>query len=458
MKRFASGEVTTRRGQYMSKGVSPETKVALAQYAAGAKREGVSIPAFVGFGAEADYQPKTRTLQAHVAAINAGESPLLEEKKSGSQKKLSEEELHILFGAVLADEKPVGCKQVQDHSWKLFGDPLSQPTASRYMQLGELSYQLHGTRSMPSGMSFEDYVLRYHEQLLELQRKSFFTHGARLTFCIDSATNSHRIRRQRGFNGIGATQKKFKGLKFIHTDTYVIVVWMDGVNRTPCLCFTHNKAFADDSPEAAAILAYCRQMGVARVRIIYLPSKKQYCGEKPEQYAHFCQVYKREMHGAYGLRDGGPAFKKRSDPIVEQYAQEVHILESATHGESSIVDCNVNSIAKNNWDSMRDNCEFEWQDTINLLHAYDNVDSESIKRMWVRNFLLDKKAPTLRDVENMLRGNKNVVSGRAMRHEAYKQSYYDHLQQKEREGHIDFKRTEGYELDGGYWANNKKNF
>jgi hypothetical protein len=302
------------------------------------------------------------------------------------------------------------------------------------------------------------YTAIYFEAVKKLNDSGFWLAKPQDICCIDFVSDSLRLKRVRTYNGVNTKQRKLAATKYKYTSTIWICVWRDGKNRTPALLFTFNPAFAEDAPEAEDVAKWCSKNGIDRSRIYYIKSSKYYCAEHKDQVSTAMHCYADQLAQAHVLHDGGNVFKKKKQLIVGEWAERVEVMPSAPHGEMSIVDHSCNAISKNNWDQARLPTDDEWVVVLKLLLEYDRIDPAAIQRMWVRNFLLDKDKLTLANVEDMLRGNKNVTTKRDCLMDAYKAAYHTFKEEREAQGIKEFKRDEGDELDGSYWANNERNF
>jgi hypothetical protein len=419
------------RGEYGSSGVSEETKEAIAWLAKNAVEAGVPLDTVVAWGKGSRYEPKRRTLQLHISRLKRGLPLFKEEKETGAPKLLDAEELEVLWGAILVSEKKVDLKAIQDLAHDLFGVELSKPTAQRYAKEGELGFNLLGARPLPPRTTWGNYVQLYYQCVLDLHNSGFFKAPPSLIACIDSASNSRRLQREKSYQPVGTPQKKIARSAFKYTDLYIVCKWLDGIERTPTLFVTYNPQFDPDGPCRADVNKWLKENRISRNRIFYIKSDKNYCAETADNISNWVRIYKAALKGAHVLRDNGPAYKKNGVDLIAQYAARVETLEPVTHGETSVIDRYVNSVAKAAWVTKRVPDAPEWVDALNLLLEYDKVDSRAIKSMWANNFLLDRKRLTIQAVEDQLRNTQKVETPRDRRHAQYKAAYHAHMEAKE---------------------------
>jgi len=247
-------------------------------------------------------------------------------------------------------------------------------------------------------------------------------------------------------------------VRYVYTSTFAICLWLDGVNRTPVLLFTFDPAFDPNGPLAKEVAEWCRRNRIDRSRIYFLRSKKHYCPESKDQTDEFRRLYQNQLLGARVLHDNGNSLKERKASRFEGDCERAVFLPSAPHGELSVCDNCANAVAKNAWVAERNNSDPEWIDTLKLLRAYDRLDPAAIRRMGTRNFLLDQKQPTRIAVEEILKGNDRVEPKRVRLFEDYRAAYYSFLAEREASGVHEFVAEDGRQVDGPYWASNKKKF
>ena len=346
MKRSLGSKSSKSRGGYEGAGVSPDTKLTVAHYAVGAQAAGVGLSTFLEYGESAPYTPKLRTLQRHAKKIKAGDSPLLTVKKAGGVSNLTIDQREILGGWILVHENEVSLGDVRQASVDLFGVIISAGTSSAYIKCLMLSVQLTGRRSRPKDLSKDSYVRGYFEWVKDRTEEGFFTGYKCNIGSMDFFTNSRRLERKSTISGVAMKQKKLKGYDIKWTDGFLVCLWADGYNWTPCLLFTFNPAFDPDGPRAKEIQRWCDKWGILRSRIYYLKHEKHYCKESNEQVQAWCDTYADLIEDAKIMHDAGNSFKVEKTLIVSQYCQEVQVYPPAQHGELSTCDNWYNAVVK----------------------------------------------------------------------------------------------------------------
>jgi hypothetical protein len=259
-KRGSGAEAKRKRPKSGVAGVSWETRQVVAEWAKNLKDSGMSVADLAEKGEGTSYSPSPRTLQHHVAAIERGEDLFKEEKDTGRQPVLLWDQRKVLCGAVLMSEEKVNLEKFSDLSEEYFGVPLAKSTASDYCRQLGLSFQLVGDRPMPKNLSFDEYVLGYFQWVLDSRNDGFFNVDVSKLACADSFTNSIRTFREKTLNGIGRKQKKFPRVDYKYTDNFMGCQWGDGINRTPTLHFSFNKAYASSNPDANLVIIYSKTL------------------------------------------------------------------------------------------------------------------------------------------------------------------------------------------------------
>ena len=195
MKRGDSVAAKRVRGPYANKGVSTEARALVAEYAEAAHAAGTPLRTFLSFGENTSYSPGRSTLFAHAAAVKAGEDIFVLEETRGRKKRLAEDQLRVLFGAVLEAGEEVDLAKMAQFANDFPGVKADDSTWSRYAKAGQLTFRLVGGRYMPKKMTFEKYGNIYYDCVRELVEDGFFVADRSMWACFDFASNSVRLRR-----------------------------------------------------------------------------------------------------------------------------------------------------------------------------------------------------------------------------------------------------------------------
>lgn len=441
---------TPPRRSYASKGVSSDARELVAQYAQSARDSGTPLAAFAKIGEKTDYAPSKRTLQRHVAALDAGTTPLSHEKASGASKSLTDEQCEVLFGWVLWSPKKVDLDALIATSARFFGVSISKPTASCYCTAGELSTQLTGKRPMPKKLSRDEYVLGYHEYVLDRHNDGFLSIDPSKLACADFFTDSHRTERDTTLNGKGLPQKKIAGHSWLYTSNFLTVIWADGINRTPCLLFTYNPWFDSNGPHAEEVMKWCKDFRIARDRIYYVKSSKHYCKEVNAQTSEFCRRYKDQLKGTHVMHDGGNSFKIKKNLVFEEHCRRVSVMPSAQHGEISTCDNRNNALIKAKGKSMRSKDGNEAYNALALMYAADISHPAAIKRMFARNLFLDTPL-NLEAVDKLLTKGEHLDPHREKLFDGYLAAFLDFVAENGDNILEDPPEADEDRLDGSYW-------
>lgn len=220
---------------------------------------------------------------------------------------------------------------------------VSITTVSNHLAGLKLTIRLVPKRPMPKEMTRDAYVWLYYEDVLKLHNSGFFKNQPNLIYTIDATSNSQRLERETTISLSGAPAPKFAGPELKHTDTYLAVVWMDGVNRTPTLMFTFNPALKEGGACWEEVLEWCDAWGLETSQIVYEQSAKTYCATTYVHVSHFKVIYHQRIHGTCLMHDAGNEFKIDAEFILGDGAMD---FTPATHGEESVLDNNWFAIAK----------------------------------------------------------------------------------------------------------------
>jgi transposase len=449
---------TPSRGPYMAAKLTTETKEAIALLALHATEEGRGEGDFFALVEKSPLSIPRATLYRWVASLRKGESPFKDEKQTGREKVLSDEQQSILFGRILffisnvsGIDLETACREAKE----LFGVEVSKSTMSDYLSNGHMSWKLMGSRPMPAKSSFKDYVFEYYNFLLRLHNEGFFNAHPSKIVCLDFFTDSRRLERVRTFAPRGGKQPKMKRTSVRHTNTVLNGLWLDGIDRTPALAWTHMKAFKKNSAEAKRILQICEQLNVGRERIKFIDSKKQYCKESVDMVEEFYGTYDC-WDEVFVLHDKGNSFKRKKYFVEKDFGIErLELFPPICHGELSVNDNHYHALVKNAWRRERSKHGDEVYDLILILHLCDRFQGKYVTDMYNRNFMLKEKSLSLEKTEKLLRGNKRDGDFRQTRFEKYMADYEEFEKEKKDLRPMVVPKKLRTDL-GPYWADTAK--
>ena len=151
------------------------------------------------------------------------------------------------------------------------------------------------------------------------------------------------------------------------------------------------------------------------------------------------------------MHDGGGAFKRDGEFVLGEVANRVEVLNSLSHGLTSVCDNNGNAILKNQWRAERGDLE-EAKSTIYLLWCMDYLQPNVVEAMWTRNFFLDQAELKVEHVEARLK----EVAGKKAKNQAladqYEDAYENWLEENEEKVPKQGLVMKEASLDGSYWA------
>ena len=434
-------------------GVKPEVKVFAAELALALQRRGVARALFVESAQDTSYPVTKASLDRHIAALEKGDTPLSTDKKSGQKPLLSVEEWDIVAGAVLCAEEKTHLQWVVDWIQEKFGLEVALNTVSKHLSEMKLTIKLVRKRPMPKGMTREQYVRLYYEDVLRLHNSGFFKHSDDLIYTIDATSNSRRLERETTIGMSGAPAPKFSSAKVLYTDTYLAALWKDGTNRTPTLMFTFNPALEEGGPRWEEVKEWCRAWGLETCQIVFAKSTKKYCATTQKHIGHFKALYCNRLAGTHVMHDDGNEFKIDGESILGDGASMEFVFTPATHGEESVLDNNWFAIAKNWWRAEREKfCgkDFDKQ-SVYLLYCIDFYKSDQISRLYMRNFLLDQKKLSLAHVDDLLKQTTRMTFQNQERMERYIGAFQKRRKENDENAPQDVLEALESGLDGSYW-------
>ena len=131
---------------YGAAGTPPVIKQYRAVLFSALRDAGVPLDVLWQANEKTSFSVAKRTLQLHIKKLGQGGAVLSNDKKSGGQPALTDEEWHVVAGAILAQEKKVDSVWVRTFVREYFGHDFSESSISRHMDELDLSYQLTGRR------------------------------------------------------------------------------------------------------------------------------------------------------------------------------------------------------------------------------------------------------------------------------------------------------------------------
>jgi hypothetical protein len=389
--------------RYKGAGQLPELVEYRAILAAQLRARGVPLATFVEANNETPFPVALRTLQLHVSRVTADQTPLSAEKNSGARAKLTAEQWDVVAGAILLEPKKTDLQWAATWIKTNFDVDVSLATVSRHIAELHLTFRLTGGRPRPQNFSASDYVCQYYEFVKLLHDTGFFNYDPKRIICVDFVTNSRRLDREKTIALIGSKQQKLSAGKPQYTNSYCVAVSMDDDGEMPAIMYTHDPTFDPNGPRAGDVLKWCKKWDIDRDRIVYEKSKKKYCKEAQAQVAHFKALYRAQLRGARILHDKGGSFKKDGELLLADGADRCLTFPVETHGEHSVLDNKVFSVAKAQWRTERGGTDFA-HDDLYLLWCIDWADKKAIRSYWRNNFMLDAATLSLKAAEDHLRG------------------------------------------------------
>jgi transposase len=250
------------------------------------KDKGTSRKAFTAEMGEAGFHFSERQLNRWVSLTNSGMEAVSPDKLAGRPCSLTRPQRDILSGMVLDQIDhgvPVHLDTVCDFSLAHFSIIISQKSASNYLKEDGFTYRV--IQKKASSFVIDGERLKFDLWNWVSSHQIYLNNILRSKLCsIDFTFTGHRTERRSGFGVKGGAQPMESLQISKYTNCIVTVVWADGKNRTPPVCFTYNQNFRIDRKSTARRdeqVEYLRERlahhGIDKSRVIYIGKEK---GEK----------------------------------------------------------------------------------------------------------------------------------------------------------------------------------
>lgn len=443
-------EGNKKKGRYVGASAPEEVKKYRAQLFVQLREVGLKLEKLVELNDKTDYPASERTLRHHMASVKSGQPILKEEKKSGGQSVLTDQEWDIVAGVILCEKEKVDSVWVRTFVRDNFGHDYSESSISRHVAALNLSYQLTGRRKRKEKVDFSDYVVQYFDFVSLLHNVGFFKGDPRWTLCLDFCTDSRRLDREKTISQKGGKQKKLSGPKPKYTNSFLACVAWEHDHTFRPMMFTYDPAFDPKGKRWKEVVEWCKKWNIDPTQIYYEKSSKVYCAEDNTQTGHFFAKYRNLLKGCRILHDDGNSFKRGKNWIFEDGAGMHFVFPSDVHGELSVLDNKIFSIAKTWWRLNMTNQDFSY-DSLYLLSCIQSVLESKITHFWETNFFLADTKLTLAAVEDLLSGKDRMSEKRKLEYTKYVKAYSSWIEVNGGIPSGTQKRLLETSLDGPFW-------
>ena len=426
--RFSDKEVTSNDTK-TSCDIHPIARDTIGRITLALKKQGMKKGVIHSVLKNAGFDIPKSTLRRWENHINSKGEAFIQDKQTGKQRKVTEEQEHLLVGFVLFQNdsnKEVHLKTICSWFLKHFNLKISETTVHRYLTRNGFSSRV--MQSKTSG-----YRVDYNT-LAEIAEKwvqgriddGVFEKDRSLLCSIDFTFTSHRTHRRTSYSLKGGPQPKSDQKITTYTNCIVTVLWADGMKRTPPLLFTYDNRFRRDlkstkkRDEKLKWLDEClEKYNINPDRVIYAGKLKgdtrTYVSESPDLVERFFKHYGLAK-GVVIFHDKGKSFLKDKQSIFPDIGFKDHFTyPPAVHQYLSPNDNRYHGIAKTKWRASGIDFSDNVKSSLYLLHCLDQVEETIIRKWWDHNFHLNGK-DTLKERMQTL-----VTSGKD---EKLKQSIY----------------------------------
>jgi transposase len=397
---------------YAAASISDDAKTMIARLYQVQHAQGKLRHEFVADMSQAGYRFSESQLDRWVAHINAGESAVSTSKATGASAHLTHEQRDISGGWLLSQNlrgAPVHLSDYSNFCDEQFGQSLSKPTVSRYLEEDGFSYRtMHGSAK---GYTVDILSQRYQlwDWVQTQRQEGIFDIHRSLLASIDFTFTGHRTERSSSFASQGGSQPILGASISPYTNCIITVVWADGINRTPPMFFTYNPEFRQDRNPTTRRIALVqhfddclKESSIDIKRIVYVGKEKGesrlYVSESPALLRIFFERYKVPKCAVI-LSDVGNSFVDQGKSVLLDFGFQKHIFyPAAVHQYLSPNDNRLHGTAKKAWRESNINYKDDVKSCIFLLHRLDK-DIQTQSKMWFDRNMIELKES---DVEGLI--------------------------------------------------------
>jgi transposase len=374
------------------------------------KDKGTSRKAFTAEMGEAGFHFSERQLNRWVSLTNSGMEAVSPDKLAGRPCSLTRPQRDILSGMVLDQIDhgvPVHLDTVCDFSLAHFSIIISQKSASNYLKEDGFTYRV--IQKKASSFVIDGERLKFDLWNWVSSHQIYLNNILRSKLCsIDFTFTGHRTERRSGFGVKGGAQPMESLQISKYTNCIVTVVWADGKNRTPPVCFTYNQNFRIDRKSTARRdeqVEYLRERlahhGIDKSRVIYIGKEKgekeTYTKESPALLRRFFELY-RVPEESVALSDNGNSFFENSESVLKAIGFKNHLFyPSNVHQYLSMNDNRLHGTSKGSWRSGKVDYSDDVDSCLTLLKLLDR-DIIKHSKYWFNRNVLELKEEDVGDL------------------------------------------------------------
>ena len=342
----------------------------------------------------AGYEIPRRTVYNWADGVKRKGTAILENKNSGRQKALTDEELDLLVGWTLWKNKKNESVHLVDAKMFIFDNfaiMLSEMTICNYYK--ELGFKYKTVMKRSSSYQFDEDTLV--EKGAVWLRKQKLDMPKQYLASVDCTYTSHRTRRSHGYGPTGG-QKLNESCKLSKwTNCIVTMIWADGVNRTPSVLFTFNPQFNSaknntkvQKENKVRLEDELKLYKIDKKRIIYVQQpkgkSKSFVRESTDVLERAVKLYKIDPNSVVFHDSGNAFFKDGKDIFLDLGFKNVGEYDAPTHHKFSPNDNEFHGAAKQQWNTLIEDHSDDIKSSICLLYCLDKAN-EHVAHYFQRN-------------------------------------------------------------------------
>jgi transposase len=380
------------RGTYMAAVVPPEVRVYMAKVADAYLAEGVSYKRQREISCEAGYEISEPTFRRLRALKHEGASPLSDSKSSGRPRALTDRQILVFVGWVLAQNdanKKVDLERSVSFVEEQLRAEVSKETMRRVLLQNGFSSLKGRRRTAGYKFDLDALVGLYEKDLERLWALGVKDLSPARVACMDSSSLGWRLLTKKTYSPKGGQQPKIREGNPTYTNLVVWATFRDGVNRCPALLFTGDPQFTERSRVRDRLDKLLAKYNIDPSRIVAV-NKKNYVGESQAIIQHFLKHYPA-LRKCLILSDTGGSYVKKGVDIVTDWGARHGTFTPAVHEYISPLDNHAFGIAKAKMRSNRVDETDRLEPSLVFLNALDSIEPEQVQAMWDHNFLLERE-------------------------------------------------------------------
>lgn len=381
------------------------------------KAQGNKRKEFLDLLDQAGYNVPPRTLSNWVSQKRSTGAALSNDKETGREKLLTEEQQKLICGYVLDrnnKNKEVHLYTVSNFISNNFNIKISNSTILRYLHQLGFSNRAMQTKKYGFSIDQDKLVDIAYLWLTEYKNNAIFTTPRRQLCSIDFTYTGHRTDRRTTYSKPGTAQPRSGKSRSSYTNCIVTCIWADGCNRTPSILYTYNQKFRTDRKQTEKrkvqvehLTSTLKKYNINKSRVIYFGKQakenRNYVSESPAIIRSFFQHHEVQSNCTV-LSDEGGAFYEGSEDILLGLGFNKHITyPSVVHQFLSPNDNRFHGSAKQIWRSMQVDYKDDVESSIALLHCLDQCNHNS--HSWFdKNLQINELDPTQENMKLLING------------------------------------------------------